>query len=53
MADYYYFFNLNFIGVELIYNVMLVAGVQESDSVIHIFILFQIIFSSRLSQNIE
>ena len=37
-------FVFNFIGVELIYNVVLVAGVQQSDSVIHIhvFILFQI-----------
>ena len=45
-------FKKNFIGVELIYNV---SGVQESDSVIHIhiFILFQIFFSYRLSQNIE
>ena len=34
-----------FIGVELIYNVVLASGVQQSDSVIpiHIFILFQIL----------
>ena len=34
-----------FIGVELIYNVVLASGVQRSDSVIpiHIFILFQIL----------
>ena len=33
---------------------MLVSGVEQSDSVIHIhiFILFQILFSYRLSQNI-
>ena len=41
-----------FIGVELIYNVVLVSGVQRSDSVIHIHIstLFQIIFHYRLLQ---
>ena len=43
----------NFIGVELIYNVVLVSGVQQSDSVIHIFILFQILFAFRLLWNIE
>ena len=32
------------IEVELIYNVVLVSGVQKSDSVIHIYILFQILF---------
>ena len=32
--------NFNFIGVQLIYNVVLVSGVQQSDSIIHIFILF-------------
>ena len=33
-----------FIGVELIYNVVLVSGVQQSDSIIHIhiFILFRL-----------
>ena len=35
----------NFIGVYFIYNVVLVSGVQQSDSVIHIHVsfLFQII----------
>ena len=39
----------------LIYNVVFVSGVQHSDSVIHIhiYILFQILFPYRLSQNIE
>jgi len=38
-----------------IYNVVLILGVQHSDSVIHIHILiiFQIIFPYRLLQNIE
>ena len=40
---------------QLIYNIVLVSGVQQHDSVIHIhiFILFQILFSQRLSQNVE
>ena len=51
-------FFLNFlfyIGVQLINNVVLVSGVQQSDSVIHIHvsILFQILFPIRLLQNIE
>ena len=47
--------SFNFIGAQLIYNVVLVSGVWLSDSVTntHIFILFQIIFSYILSQNIE
>ena len=28
----------NFIGVQLIYNVVLVSGVQQSDSAVHIHI---------------
>ena len=45
-----FFFILFYIGVELIYNVVSVSGVQPSDSVIHIhiFILFQILFPYRL-----
>ena len=31
--------NFLFIGVELIYKVVLVSGVQQSESVIHIYIL--------------
>ena len=54
MIIFIYLF-LNFIGVQLIYNVVLVLGVQQRDSVIHIhiFILFQILFSYRLSENAE
>ena len=39
----------------MINNVVLVSGVQQSDSVIHIHvsILFQILFPSKLLQNIE
>ena len=47
--------NLFYIGVSLINNIVLVSGVQQSDSVIHIHvsILFQILFPFRLLQNIE
>ena len=49
----YFFFFL--IGVELIYNVVLVSDVQQSHSVIQIQIsvLFQILFPCRLLQHIE
>ena len=42
-------------GIELINNIVLVSGVQQSDSVmhIHISILFQILFPFTLLQNIE
>ena len=60
-------FFLKKIEVQLIYNVVLVSGVQQSDSVIHIYVyvyiyiyiyiyiyvLFQIIFPYRLLQEIE
>ena len=52
----FFFFNfLFYIGVQLINNVVLVSGVQQSDSVIHIHvsILFQILFPFRLLHNIE
>ena len=52
------FFSFNilfYIGVQLVNNVVLVSGVQQSDSVIHthVPILFQILFPIRLLQNIE
>ena len=37
----------------MINNVVLVSGVQQSDSVIHVSILFQILFPFRLLQNTE
>ena len=39
----------------MIYNVVLVSSVQQSESVIHIhiFTLFQILFPDRLLQSIE
>ena len=48
------FFSI-FTVVQLIYNVVLISGVQKSNSVIHIymFILFQILFSYRFLQSIE
>ena len=42
-----------FIEVQLIYNVVLVSGVQQSDSVIYIYILFQVLFHYGLLQEIE
>ena len=50
------FFNfLFYIGVELISNAVLVSGVQQSDSVVHIHvsILFQVLFPFTLFHNIE
>ena len=37
-----FFFKLKY---KLIYNTVLISGVQQSDSFIHIYILFQIFFS--------
>ena len=44
-----------YIGVQLINNVVLVSGVEQSDSVIHIHVsnLFQILLPFRFLQNIE
>ena len=44
----FHFVLLNFIGVELIYNVVLTSTIQLSDSVIHISTPFQILFPYRL-----
>ena len=46
---------LNFIGVYLIYNVVLVSGVLQSDSVIHIHIciLLENLPSYKLSQTVD
>ena len=41
------------IGIELIYIVVLVSSVQQSESVLHISILFHMAFPFRLLQNIE
>ena len=42
---------LIFIEIQLIYNLVLVSGVQQSDS--YIYILFQILFHYKLLQDIE
>ena len=44
---------LSFIEIELTYNTVLVSGVQQSDSVIHTCIIFQILSHYRLLQGIE
>ena len=45
----------NFIRMHLIYNIVLVSSIKQSDSVMHIhmFILLQILCPYRLSQTIE
>ena len=53
---FFFFFSifyLNFIEVRLIYKVVIMSAVQQSDSVVHIHtsILFQILFPHRLSHN--
>ena len=52
---FYFLLKKFFIEVYLIYNVVLVSGVQQSDSVIHtyIYILFPILFHYGLLQDIE
>ena len=57
---FYLFINLiyfikNLIEAYLIYNVVLVSGVQQSDSVLYmcIYILFDILFHYSLSQDID
>ena len=49
----FYFFKLSFIGVQLLYSIVLFSAVQQSESVIHISSLFQISFPFRSPQNIE
>ena len=49
----HFLFLIYFIEVELIYNTVLVSGVEQSDSVLYVWILFQIIFHCRLLHNIE
>ena len=53
--SFLFFKFLFYIGVYLIYNVVLVSGIQQSDSVLHIHmsILFQILFPYRLLQSTE
>ena len=46
-------FKKNYLSiVELSYNVVLISAVHQSDSVIHIYILFHILFHYGLSQDI-
>ena len=50
------FFLFNFvlyIRAYLINNVLLVSSIQQSDSVIHVSVLFQMLFPFGLLQNIE
>ena len=45
----FYFFT----EVWLIYSVVLVSGAQQSDSVIHLSVLFQILFLYWLLKNVD
>ena len=49
--DTFLSFLKNFIEVQLTYNVVLISAVQQSDSVIHVYILFHILFHYGLSQD--
>ena len=51
-SKYYLFIYLNFIGVWLTYNVVLVSGVQQSESDIHTY-LTPFFSPYRLLQTIE
>ena len=46
-------FFLNFIEEWLIYSVLLISAIQQSDSVIHMYILFYALFHYDLLQDIE
>ena len=48
-----FFFFFNSIGIQLTYKVVLVSNIQQKDSVMYIFLLFQILFPYSLLQNIE
>ena len=45
LAKHPLFKKIYFIEVQLIYNVVLISAVQQSDSVIHIYTFFFIFFS--------
>ena len=54
IAMFFSIFKKNYLSiVELSYNVVLISAVHQSDSVIHIYILFHILFHYGLSQEIE
>ena len=52
---FYFIFKLIFIGVWLLYNIVSISAVQQSESAIriHIYTLFWISFPFRSSQSIE
>ena len=53
MKEVEFFSFLNIIEVQLIYNIALISAVEQSDSVLHIYTLFHILFHYDLSQDIE
>ena len=48
-----YSFLINFMGVQLTYNVVLVSAIKQSESVIHISTHFQILFPNRSLESSE
>ena len=49
-----YFLQINFMEVQLIFNIVLVSAIQQNDSVIHIYTyFFHMIFHYGLSEDIE
>ena len=48
-----YSFLINFMGVQLTYNVVLVSAIKQSESVIHISTHFQILFPYRSLESSE
>ena len=53
---FFFFFLINVIGVDVTYQVVLVSGVQQSESAMHIPVypfFFQILSTYRLSQSIR
>ena len=48
-----YLFIFSFIEAELIYNAVLISSVQQSDSIIHVYIHLHILFHYDLSNDFE
>ena len=44
----FFFFDLFFVEVYLIYGVVLISAVRQSDSVIHIYIIYSFLYSFPL-----
>ena len=49
-TSFFFFFLIYFVEVELIFNVVLISAVQQSESVIHIYIFFFFVFFSIMEK---